>query len=336
MRTLVYTLALSTAAFAGSTVYYAHQLSLERERSAAQSRAVSAASTVSTPSSSPAGHSATDAARKPEATPDTPGRTAAVVAEGQWQMGRPMSEDDMKRAQQEFSRRFLAQVADPQQREELVAERRMMMRHSFPRVDLVVGLTPEEHARFIELNALQQIEMQEATSRCTLDPACQMRDLYSRGQDSRSQDIADLLGPERAHKFEIYKNTMSEREAISQLRMRLPDAQRLSDDKAESLIAALAEEREAQHRDAAQRGVGMNGFGFGAGMVFSPNDGGTVEERYEAARQGSLRLRERAAQHLTPEQQRLFNEMQEETLLGLRAALRNKNNMSFQAVTVAQ
>jgi hypothetical protein len=74
----------------------------------------------------------------------------------------------------------------------------------------------------------------------------------------------------------------------------------------------------------------MNGFGIGAGMVFTPNDGGSFEERYAAAKQNSQRLRDRAAQYLNAEQLRAFNEMQDETLLSLRSMLRHKDTMNVQ------
>jgi hypothetical protein len=245
-----------------------------------------------------------------------------------------MSEEDLLDAQREFSRRFLAQMADPQQREELLAERKIGLRHSFPRVDRVLGLTAEEYARFIELQALQQLDMQEASSRCSLDPQCQAREVFQQAHDQHARDIANLLGPERAQKFETYQNTLSEREAVSQLRNRLPDRQRLGDDQAEQLIAALAQEREAIHRETTTSGTGMQGFGVGAGMVFSPDDGRSFEERMEAARQNSRRMRDRAAAYLNADQLRLFEEMQDETLLSLRSALRNKGEQSISSVTV--
>ena len=70
-------------------------------------------------------------------------------------------------------------------------------------------------------------------------------------------------------------------------------------------------------------------------MVFAPADDRPFEERYEAARRYSQRLRDRAAQYLNPEQQRIFNEMQEDTLLSLRGALRNKDNAGgYTSVTI--
>ena len=69
----------------------------------------------------------------------------------------------------------------------------------------------------------------------------------------------------------------------------------------------------------------MNGFNIGAGMLFAPSQGGSLEERLDVARQNSQRLRDRASQYLNAEQRRAFDEMQDETLLGLRRLLRGKD-----------
>jgi hypothetical protein len=329
MRKLVILLAFTTATLAGTTWYLAQELSLERAHSASLAATQNSGSVPAPGFGNPA-----NAASAPRASSDTaksgPQVSGAVTRIGQ------MTEEEAKKAHQDYSRRFLAQLGDPQGREELLSERRMMMRNSYPRVAQVLGLSPEEYAQFIELSALEQIDMQEATSRCSLDPACNMQELFRDRADSRAAEIRNLLGQERLDKLATYKNTMGEREVVTQLRSRLPDAQRLSDDKAESLVAALAEERESMHREAAQQGTGLNGYGMGAGMIFSPNDGRSLEERYEVAKQYSQRLRDRAALVLNGEQLRAFNEMQDETLLGLRSMMRNKDSQSFTTVTIAQ
>jgi hypothetical protein len=328
MRAWLIGLAITSATFAGTTVYFARELSLERERTA--SAPVSVASSLS---------GIVDPIQPgPGTAPPSPEQTEPVMA-GSGSVppvtrAHPMSEADIKKMQADYSRRFLAQIADPQQREDMVSERRVQMRNSFPRIAQVLGLTPEQHARFIELQARQQIDMQEAHARCMADPACQPQDMRWSPNDFHGDEIASLLGPDGMQKFETYKNTMGEREAVSQLKSRLPDSQRLGDDRSEQLITALAQEREALNREAYGNGLGMTGFGIGAGMVFAPADDRPFEERFEAARQYSQRLRDRAAQYLNAEQQRVFNEMQEDTLMSLRSALRNKDNGSYTSVTV--
>lgn len=329
MRAWLIALAITSATFAGTTAYFAHQLSVERERSSKSSPDI-----VASPTTAPA-VAASPAARPssaPTIAPSSDGKPAFVTAT--LVNGQPVSEAEIKRMQADYSRNFLAQLADPERRDEMLAEHKMMMRNSYPRVDQVVGLSPEEYARFLELSAQQLIDMQEVSAKCMVDPECKMSDAIPASNDSRKKQLDQLLGPERAQKLETYKNTMGEREAVSQLRGRLPDTMRLSDDKAEGLITALAEERDLIHRDAAQRGEGVSGFNIGAGMVFAPADGASFEERYESARQSSQRLRDRAAQYLNAEQMRAFNEMQDESLLGLRRMLRDKDGTSMTTMGV--
>jgi hypothetical protein len=315
MRKLVIALALTSAAFAGSTAYFAHQLSLERDRSAALTPAV-------VPAPHPGLAPAPDASRPPPMRPMPGGATSTEAVSVQ---SSDLSEAEIRKMQAEYSQRFLAELANPDRREELLAERKMMVRNSLPRVDRVIGLTPEEYARFIELSAKQQLDMQEAGARCMADRDCQMREFDQVNVSAESREINELLGPERAQKFEQYKNTMGERESVAQLRNRLPDDQRLSNETAESLIKSLADERQSIYQEAAQHGADVSGFGFGAGMIFTGGSGGDFETTFEAARQNSQRLRDRAAQVLNAEQMRAFNEMQDETLLSLRSVLRNKD-----------
>ena len=246
-----------------------------------------------------------------------------------------ISPTDIKKMQAEYGKSFLARLTDPERREEMLDESKMIVRYTYPRVDQVLGLSPAEHSRLIELFALQQMDAQEKGARCMMDPVCQVGDMQPQDFDTRKREIEELLGGERARKFETYKNTMSEREAVSQLRNRLPDVHRLNDANTELLIAALAEERDFIQREASQRGASTNGFGIGAGLILAPGDDGTFEERYEAARQNSQRLRDRASQFLNADQMRAFNDMQDETLISLRAMLRQKDSMSFSASGLA-
>jgi hypothetical protein len=329
MRAWLIALAITSATFAGTTLYLAHQLSVERDRASGAPAPVAGKVVAAAPT-----QPSSDIGQARPAAQTTQAMAGRASGDPVATHAHPMSEADIRNAQADYSRRFLSQIADPQQREELLAERKVQMRNSFPRLDQVLGLTPEQYARFMDLQARQQIDMQEASARCMVDPACDPRDMRWSPNDFHGDDIANLLGPDGMQKFEAYKNTMGEREAVTQLRGRLPDSQRLGEDRSEQLITALAQEREAINQEAYRNGTGMTGFGIGAGMVFAPADDRPFEERYEAARRYSQRLRDRAAQYLNADQQRIFNEMQEDTLLSLRGALRNKDGADYTAVTV--
>ena len=119
------------------------------------------------------------------------------------------------------------------QREGMLLEQKMMMRNSYPRLAQTIGMSSEEAERLFTLLAQQQIDAQERFARCTLDPACDIRDGQLSRTDPRAREIADLLGADRQQQFDNYKNTLMERESVAHLRTRLSDATRLPDDTSE-------------------------------------------------------------------------------------------------------
>ena len=322
MRLVVIALTLVSVTLAGTTVYFARELQIERERPHAPADPVAQAppdlpTALPLPAAAPAvAHQAVPA--------------SVAVAENE--------EGDVKKMQLEQSRRVLRMLADPAQREGMLVEQKIMMRNMYPRLAQAIGLTSDEAERLFTLLAQQQLDSQEKYARCALDPNCNLRDGSVFQTDPGSQEIADLLGPDRQQQFENYKNTLMERESVVQLRTRLPDASHLPDDRAEALIAALADERQKIHMEAAQRGAGMNGYGTGVGVIFSSSDAATPEAQLESAQANSRRMHARAAEVLNGEQLRVFDEMQDELMISMRNQLRKKEelatNTSFATATV--
>ncbi len=325
MRPAVLILSITTATFAATTVYFARELAAARTQTPVAASLTTGATTLPPPMA------AAPPAPVPVQSPAGPQSAGNVVA-GNVALPTRLSEADIKRMQADHSRQVVARLEEPQGREEMRAEHRIMFRNMYPGLDKFLGLSPEQLGQFMNLMADQQIGMQEKHARCMLDPDCSMQNLAYSGED-HAREIHDFLGADRAQKFESYKNTMGEREAVTQLRTRLADSSRLTEDTSERLIAALAEERAAMHREAAASGSGSFSFGVGAGTLFAPMEG-SFESRYAAAQQNSQRLRDRAAQHLNAEQMRTFNEMQDELLVSLRGQLRQKGG-TFSAVSVA-
>ncbi len=329
MRAWLIILAITSFTLAGTTVYFAHELAAEREARFAQTAA---------PGASPKPAMQLPEASGPVPPPidtgvveETPSPATAMTSQvaGGAMVAGTTPPEDIKKMQQDAARQFLEMISTPEGREDVIAQHKMMYRQVYPRVDRVLGLSPEEYSRFLEVLATQGVENQERQMRCMAEPDCDPRTLWNTSGDSRQATMNEFLGPERSAKFQNYTNTMGEREVVSQLRNRLPDAQRLSDESAESLITALAAERDAMSRAS----TSTTGYGFGAGMIMTSGD--TFEERYETAQRNSQRLRDRAAQYLSGEQLRVFNEMQDETLVSLRAMLRRKDQVSYTGAAVA-
>ena len=321
MRIIVIALTLVSATLAGTTVYFARELQLERGRSHAV-----AAPIAQTPPAPQA------QLPLPSAPPVVQQTFTPPLAQAE------SKEADEKNMQVELSRRTLKMLTDPAQREGMLLEQKMMMRNMYPRLAQSIGMTNEEADRLFTLLAQQQIDFQEKFARCAVDPNCNERDGGLNQTDPSAQEIANLLGADRQQQFEAYKNTLMERESVVQLRTRLPDASRLPDERAEALVAALADERQKIHMEAAQRGAGMNGYGTGVGVVFSASDAATPEAQLESAQANSRRMRARAAEVLDTEQLRVFDEMQEELLISMMNQVRRKveftTNSSFTTATI--
>jgi len=309
MRSLVVVLTIVSATFAGTTVYFARELQIEKERTRVAPADLPVKSVV------PA-HPVSVVVAPPlpqSRLPSPPGDQDVYAPNNQKMIA-------------EQARRTLKTLADPEQRESQQAEYRLTIRNSSPRLVQVVGLSNEEAEQLFTLLAQQQVENDERQSRCIVEPDCNMDELTQ--PDARDRQIADLLGPERQQRYETYKNTRLEREAVDQLQSRLPDAGRLSFEAGEALIAALSTERQKIHMEAAQRGAGMEGYGSGVGVVFTANDASTPQARFESARANSVRMHERAAEVLNAEQLRVFDDMQDELLISMRNQIRRKEESS--------
>jgi hypothetical protein len=314
MRILVIALALISATFAGTTLYLVRELQLERERPRDTPTIVAQAAPIFP--------------TQPSRPRSTMPQSAVQKASASSSANAESEEARVEKMNLEQSRRTLKMIEDPEQREGMLIDFKMGMRNSYPRLAQTIGLTGDEAERLFSLLAQQQVDAQERYARCTLDPACSVRDGGNFQNDPNAREIADLLGADRQAQFDNYKNTLMERESVSQLRTRLSDANHLPDDTSEALIAALADERQKIHQEAALRGVGMNGYGTGVGVVFSASDAPTAEAQFESAQENSRRMRDRAAQVLSGEQLRVFNEMQDELLISLKRQVRQKQELT--------
>ena len=95
----------------------------------------------------------------------------------------------------------------------------------------------------------------------------------------------------------------------------------LPQQRAEELIAALADERAQVFKDFSVDGNRVAGIGVPNGMAYYVENAPTLEARIESANQISLRMRDRAATILSDNQLTTFNQMQDQVLASLRAFL---------------
>lgn len=323
MIRLVHVLGATTLLFGGLSVHLALQLRAERGAAGVpDAPAVSAAQPSQGNVFSPGAASTNLASSRDVATGDSR-REDRVV---NYPFPITVTSTDVEESRKRYlegEARFLEDIADPARRAELLDQMKLTVRAPLPRVAQHLGLTDDEADRLFTLLAEQQLQAHERQARCVTQPDCNYRGYAPADAERQQQETNALLGSERHEKFKQFQESMSERQAVTALRSNLPDRAFLNDQRAEELVSALYDERTQFQNEAMQRGTGFSGYGTGSGMLYV-GDQGSLDERIAAARRYSERLRGRAAQVLTAEQAKIFNQSQDELLASLREMLRNQ------------
>jgi hypothetical protein len=232
-----------------------------------------------------------------------------------------------------FARLMVARYDDPNQRPAMLEEQRSAVRRQYEKLQERLKLSDAEFSQLVTLIAEEQLQLQMNWARCAADPACDPRKPPDHSID-RTQEYQAMLGSEGAEAFTKFRQSIVEREAVIQLRGRLPDTDFLPESQAEKLIVALGEERERFSQEATTRGAKATGWGNNLGMLMYTEDSGLTEQFVAEATQYSQRLRARAAGVLTPAQLAAYVQMQEELLAMFTANVRPPSRQ--QKSTVAQ
>jgi hypothetical protein len=221
-----------------------------------------------------------------------------------------------------FARQLLARYDDSSQRPALVEDARANARRQYARLKDQLRLSDNTFEQLIALLAEQQLDAQVSWARCAVDPRCDPDDSGRTPLNDRSQEFLALLGADRIDTFQQYRDSLVERDAVAQLRGRLPDTNFLPQAQADQLVAALAEERRRYSDEMTQQGAKLQGWGTNLGMLWYPDHARTVEQQLLEAAQYSQRLRTRAATLLSPAQLAAYVQMQEELLAQMAAHFR--------------
>lgn len=287
MRKLVALLALTTAIFAGSTLYYARELSRERQGRLAVPATVAAPPVLA-------------AATPADAVPPP------VVAEAKPAAKAPKSAP-RKPQLQDYDVEFLAAVADPAGRPRLIEQQVASLRRIGRGMDKALGLNAAEFDRLLELRAEQNIQLREAMLHCAQEAECDQSHL-SDLRANQALELSTLLGTEGKQQFDDFLESANERSTVTQMRGRLPDADHLSDAQADLLVRTLSDERKR-----ATSGMANISMSFeGVPIMASPN--GSYDDYMEQARTYQARLRRSAAAVLTPGQLVVYDQLAAERL----------------------
>jgi hypothetical protein len=314
MSKTVVILSLTTAILAASTAYLAHELYLRGggETRLAVAPDVASAAPGSLPHRTPAGNG-------PGENAGVPTRASIPVAgDAAHAAGLATPPESAKRDVRDdpgtnFARQLVARYDDANQRPAMLDEQRTVIRRQYEKLKDTLKLSDSAFEQLVSLIADEQLQAQLSWARCAVDSSCDPKNPRNPNID-HTQEYQAILGPEGAEAFTQFRGSIAERDAVVQLRGRLPDSNFLPEAQAEQLIVALSEERQKFSQEVAARGGKMSGWGTSLGTLWYTEDSGLPEQYIVEASQYSQRLRTRAAGILSPAQLAAYKQMQDELL----------------------
>lgn len=306
MKRLVWGLAATTALFACTSVYYGHALIRERA-----SR---------TPSSAAQSSQASRQMRTQAVlAPDPPAPDAAMPDRA----AMPGNCPDLTLVDSALKK--LQQHKDPSLRHDRVARTRSSLADYWRNIALSMQLPPAQLEPLLDMLAEQAVRFDQERLECqasTQCPPCNLPALDVTLQERRRQNLATQLGPAMQARFDAFVYAIPERTYLQALRAELDARHALDDEKTERLALALAADRRLFIEEIARqqgRKVAVSGAGFTVQDFDgekAPGPFGSINR--DLTTRFTERVRQIAAQHLTPEQLAEFKAMQEERLANAR------------------
>jgi len=307
LNKLVAGLALSTSVFAASAYYFHGELAAARARHEAQPAADAMAST---------------AAPAPVSTSQAEAVQTSLVTAAPGAATTPsQSTADAARKVQSavWASDFLKRYADPAARADMRALELSRLTSSLAGLDRKIQLDPDAWAKLREMIVDFELERRAVSSRCAVDPACvRPGPAELEALNAREQAIRDFLGDGNYQAMQEFRSLGLERTAVAGLQGRLPANLALSAKQSETLTMAMHEERAAQTRELVSRGQMPGSYGMDGMSVVYAKDAATPEQSMDSAQQYAQRVRDRAALVLNTSQLAVFNQMQDDMMIGFR------------------
>jgi hypothetical protein len=263
--------------------------------------------------------------------------SAVNVADAASPNGRPSmpSREERMRMMRESIERQRALLKDPEYREAMRMQFRMMQSQNYPDLAKTLGISAEQADQMLTLLAEQQIRMQETgpapsfmegpPDRAAMD---EMRRKAEQTRRTNEAELANLLGQEKMQEWNDYQKTLGTRMQVKQLGNTFAaKGAPLTDEQARQLVQTLAAEQQRNVREASNAArlssfSSRPGGALGTNMVSAATSLEMQERHLELTAQQNQRMRDAAASILTAEQLSLFEEEQNSQLQMQRAMLR--------------
>ena len=241
--------------------------------------------------------------------PQLPESTPAAAAVSPTSTGSSAQSKPVETTPPEHLAQWRQLLADPAYRNAMRVQHRMQLEPQRADIASMVGLSPDETDRFLDLLAEHSIRDNEFRTKDDLagvDPNSQEGRRKNRERhDQLRNERREFLGEERFRRWTEYVDSASARAEVRELRAQLATSTSpLRDDQATPLIAALA----AEHRRHTAERQQHHGGAQWTESTPSAEQIAYMERRAELIEESLERSKEAGAMYLDSEQQRRFNE----------------------------
>lgn len=211
--------------------------------------------------------------------------------------------------------------ADPEWQARALVRSKAEIRRRRPDLGNVLGLNSQQEEALVELLARQQLQSQELSESMRFATDGEQRALRQQGEaivQQQQQERAQLLGA-RYVSFQDYTRQMPERQQLRDLRSRLDASASLTESQTNRLVDAMYQERDSYMQQLSTL-PNYSGYSGGYPPIAASSDRDPqaqirfAEEQVTRTEDFQRNLRQRAAQILSAEQLRRFDELQEEQM----------------------
>jgi hypothetical protein len=347
MHKIALVLAIAAVGEGAVTLHLVRQLHLERENAQTLQARVTELERHAPPASAP-GATFVAVPTQPTVSPFTvvqksaapvpqvPVVTSGVTAVNSFVAGNALSPPDMERMREQINanmERHRALLKDPEYREAMHSQQRVMMMRAHPDVAKDLDLSAEQANRFFDALAdqsLRGVENIAAYNWNEQPDAANMQEINRKGMELQRANEAELksvLGEAKFREWQDYQGSMGARFEVTRLRTSLASAGvPLDENQVRPLVGMLQEQQKKvmeQHFAAAGSAGGAQvGFITEPGMAPGDNSIQHMDKSLELMAQGQKKQRETLARVLTPEQLKVIEEEQNAELQMQRAQLR--------------
>jgi len=219
--------------------------------------------------------------------------------------------------------------SDPAWRARALARAKHSVREENPDLGSVLKLDAEQEAAFVELLTQQQLQIDEANEPMRFATSAErsvIQDKINALASQHQQDTAQFLGSARLARYHDYVREIPERQQLRELRSRLDESTSLTAAQSARLIDAMYQERDSYIQQ--MKSIEDVRAYSPQYPIFVVPRGGDAAARARFAEEQAARteafmsrIRLRAAEVLSAEQLRRFDEMQEEQQAAVQSQL---------------